>query len=160
MQNQKPIIKNEYVPIHAVVPIEGLPTIDLINTFTKGREQTEEITYYLNWEKSPDELISFCTAVYETEIPKKFDFLIDLNDDYGGIEIAATITQAFWNGILPLKFIDLGYKTITIIQFENGIPERLNSLKNINNADFRTRFALCSLFNRENVLSELKIQGN
>ncbi len=156
MQSQKSIIENEYVPISAVVQTEELPTIDLINTFTKGEKQTEEITYYLNWKKSPNELVSFCRAVCKTEIPKKFDFLIDLNDNYGGIEITATITQAIWNGIVPLKFIDSGYKTITVVKFENGIPERLNSLKNINDADFKTRFALCSISNKENVLSELK----
>lgn len=156
MQNKKSVIKNEYIPISAVVSIEELPTIDLINTYTKGKEQTKEITYYQYWKKSPDELVAFCRVIYETEIPKKFDFLIDLSDDCGGIEIAATITQAIWNGILPLKFIDLGYKTILIIQFENGIPERLYSLKNINDADFKTRFALCSALNKEKVLSKLK----
>jgi len=147
----------EYVPISAVVGLDSLPTIDLINQYTK--EKTKEIINYLNWEKSSNELVSFCRAVCETEVPTNFDFLIDLNNQSGGFEINAKITQALWNGAMPLNIIDLGYKTITIIEFENGIPECLNSLKDIDDADFKPRFALCSKSNKENVLSELKNCG-
>ncbi|WP_340155366.1 hypothetical protein [uncultured Winogradskyella sp.] len=159
MRNQKSIVKNEYIPISAVVGIDALPTRDSITKFAKEKEQTKEIVNYLNWKKSPNELVSFCRAVCETEVPKNFDFLIDLDDHSGGIEINATITQAIWNGMLPLNFIDLGYKTITIIEFENGIPERLNSLKDIDDADFKPRFALCSKSEKEKVISELKNCG-
>jgi len=159
MQKERSIDKIEYIPISAFIELDKMPTIDSINKFDEKKEKTEEISNYLNWKKSPNELVSFCRAVCETKIPKNFDFLIDLKDNFGGIEINATITQAIWNGIIPLNFIDLGYKTITIIEFENGIPERLNSLKEIDDADFKPRFALCSKSEKEKVLSELKNCG-
>ncbi|WP_396637403.1 hypothetical protein [Maribacter sp. R77961] len=159
MQFRKSIVKNEYVPISAVVGLDKLPTIELINKYTKKKEKTEEIIRYLNWKKKRNELISFCRAVCETKVPTSFDFLIDLEDTSGGIEINAKINQAIWNGMVPLNIIDLGYKTITIIEFENGIPERLYSLKQMDEADFKPRFALCSKSSKENVLAELKNCG-
>ena len=159
MQNQKSIVENEYIPITAIVGLDKLPTIDTINQYIKNKEKTKEIIYYLNWKKSDNELVSFCRAVCETEVPKSFDFLIDLDDHSGGIEVNATVTQAIWNGVVPLEFIDSGYKTITVIEFENGIPERLNSLKDIEHTNFESRFALCSKSEKEKVLSELKNCG-
>ena len=159
MNNQKSLVDIEYVPITALVELEKLPTKDSIDKLNKGKPVTDEITQYLNWKKSPNEIVSYCRAVYETEIPKKFDYLIDLLDDSGGIEIDATITQAIWNGIIPLNFIDLGYKTVTIIKFKDGIPERLNSLNEIDKTDFKPRFALCSKEVKNEIVTELKNCG-
>lgn len=159
MNNPKSIVDIEYVPITAFVELDKLPTKYSIEKFTKGKPITDEITHYLNWKKSSNELVSYCRAVCETEIPKKFDYLIDLLDDSGGIEIDATINQAIWNGMIPLNFIDLGYKTITIIKFKDGIPKRLNSLSEIDQTDFKQRFVLCSKSDKEKVLNELKNCG-
>ncbi len=156
MNSLKSIVENEYVPISAFVELNKLPTIDSINSYTSDKEHTNEIIQYLNWKKSPNELVTFCRAVCETHIPKKFDFLIDLLDENGGINVNAIITHALWNGFIPLNFIDLGYKTITIIKFNNGIPERLNSLKEMDKADFKSRFALCSKLNKEEIIADLK----
>ena len=159
MNNQKYLVDNEYVPISAFVELDKLPTKDSIDKFTKGKPITDEITQYLNWKKSSNELVSYCRAVCETKIPKQFNFLIDLNDKSGGIEIDATITQVIWNGMIPLDFIDLGYKTVTIIEFKNGIPERLKSLKEIDQADFKPRFVLCSKSDKNKIITELKNCG-
>lgn len=160
MENHKSINNNKYVPISAFVELEKLPTKDSITNFTKGKEKTKEIIEYLNWNKSQDELISFCRATYETYVPQKFDFLIDLLHNSGGIEINATIIHAIWNGMIPLNIIDLGYKTIIIIKFKNGIPKCLDSLNELSNADFKTRFALCSKSNKAEIIKELKTLAN
>lgn len=146
---------SEHVHISAIVDLDMLPTIDSINKFLKTKENTDEIKNYLNWKKSKNELISFCRAVCKTNVPKKFDFLIDLEDNFGGIEVKATISHAIWNGIIPLNYIDLGYKTITIIKFDNGIPERLNNILKFEDADFKPRFVLCSKSDKKNVISLL-----
>jgi len=160
MSNSKSLIDIEYVPITALVGLDKLPIKDSIDKFTRGRPITNEITQYLNWKKSSDELVSYCRGVYETEIPKKFDYLIDLLDNTGGIEIDAIIKHAIWNGIIPLNFIDLGYKTITIIKFKNGVPKRLNLLNSIEETDFKPRFALCSKSNKDEILTKLKTVAN
>ncbi|MFD2725263.1 hypothetical protein [Hyunsoonleella rubra] len=156
MNKRKSIVENEYVPISAFVALDKLPAVDSINRFLRGKEKSEEVIAYLNWEKSSDELVSFCRAVCEIEIPKKFDFLIDLQDNLGGIDIDATITKAIWNGMLPLNFIDLGYKTFTIIKFKGGVPERLDSLEEMDEADFKPRFVLCSKSNKNEIITELE----
>ena len=156
MNNQKHKADIKYIPISAYVELDKLPTKDVVNNFIKGREKTKEIIRYLNWKKSSNELVSFCRAVFETKIPNKFDFLIDLNNESGGVETEATFTQALWNGIIPLDYIDLGYKTITIIEFKNGIPECLKSLKEMDNTDFKAQFMLCSKIDKNEIIKKLK----
>ena len=90
---------------------------------------------------------------------KLIDFLIDLKDPNGGIEIISTIKQTLWNGMLPLNIIDIGYKTTCIIEFKNGIPERLNEMDYYEESDFKLRFALCSKFDKEVILKRLKNSG-
>lgn len=150
----------EYVPITATVKTDKLPTEDSIERFTKDTEKTKEIVEYLKWQKSTNELVAYCRGEFESKIPKKFDFLIDLQNQSGGIELNATITYALWNGIIPLDFIDLGHKTIIIVKFENGIPECLGSLEEIDQTDFKPRFALCYKSDKEKVLTELKTVAN
>ena len=146
----------EYVPIIATVKLDTLPTLEAIQRFIKNKEKTQEIIEYVKWQKSSNELVSYCRGVFESKIPKEFDFLIDLQNPLGGMELNATVSHALWNGIVPLDFIDLGHKTITIIKFENGIPECLKSLDEIDTTDFKPRFALCSKSIKEQVLTELK----
>jgi hypothetical protein len=154
MQNDKILVENKFVPILCKLSKEMLPTLEIINQFDAN---TKEITNFLNWTESENEIITYNSyAMYELEIPASFNFLIDLKDPNGGIEIKSIIKQTIWNGRLPLNIIDSGYKTSCIIEFENGIPDRLNKLKYYEKRDFKLRFALCDKTDKERIINRLK----
>ncbi|MCG2420548.1 hypothetical protein K8089_16115 [Aequorivita sp. F47161] len=161
MQNDKILVEDKFVPILCKLPKEMLPTIEIINQFEKAEKNTKEIVKYLNWTKSDNEIITYNGyGMFELEIPANFDFLIDLKDPNGGIEIKSIIKQTMWNGMLPLNIIDLGYKTSCIIEFENGIPDRINELSYYADSDFKLRFALCNKSDKEIILNKRKTVAN
>ncbi len=143
MADIKTLIKDKFVPILCLLRKEMLPTMATINQFEKANKNTREIKKYINWTQNKNEIVTYNGyGMFELEIPANFDFLIDLNDPNGGIEIKSTIKQTMWNGMLPLNIINLGYKTSCVIEFERGIPERLKELEYYDKSDFKLRFAL------------------
>jgi hypothetical protein len=161
MQNDKVLIEDKFVPILCLLTKELLPTMEIINQFDKADKNTKEILNYLNWTQTKNEIVTYNGhGMFEFEIPASFDFLIDLNDPKGGIEVKSTIKQTMWNGMLPLNIIDLGYKTSCIIEFENGIPKRLNELNYYAESDFKLRFALCNKSDKEIILNKRKTVAN
>lgn len=134
-----------------------LPTREKISQFEKVDMQSIEIKNYLNWTQSKNEIVAYNGyGIFELEIPASFDFLIDLNDPNGGIDVESTIQQTIWNGMLPLNIIHLGYKTISIIEFNDGISHVLNELNYYEESDFKLRFALCNKKNKELILNKIK----
>ncbi len=160
MQKNEVPTEDKYVPILCFLTKEFLPTLETINQFDNADKNSKEIRNYLNWTQSENEIVTYNSyGIYELEVPSSFDFLIDLKDPNGGIEIISTIKQTMWNGMLPLNIIDLGYKTTCIIEFKNGIPERLNEMDYYKESDFKLRFALCSKFDKEVIIKRLKNSG-
>ncbi|MCR9254319.1 MAG: hypothetical protein NXI20_28155 [bacterium] len=146
------------LPIHCKVESNDLPSVELINNWTKGDLSSKEIQTYLNWSKSDDEVVVYNGHVpIGLSLPLRFDFLIDLKDVKGGIAVEAVVKQSFWNGIIPENHIESGYKTITVIQFPQGVPTQLNSLLSIADSDFKMRFGLCNSDEKDQILANLKV---
>lgn len=161
MADKKTLIEDKYVPILCLLKKEMLPTIETINQFEKADKNTSEIQNYLNWTQSENEIVTYNGyAMVELEIPASFNFLIDLNDTNGGIEVKSTIKQTMWNGMLPLNIIDLGYKTTCIIEFDHGVPNRLNELSYYKESDFKLRFALCDKNDKDIILNKIRTVAN
>jgi len=161
MQNDKVLIEDRFVPILCLLTKEFLPTMDTINQFEKVKKDTKEIHNYLNWTQAENEIVTYNGhGIFELEIPANFDFLIDLNDPNDGIEVKSTIKQTIWNGMIPFHIIDCGYKTSCVIEFENGIPKRMNELDNYEESDFKFRFALCNKSDKDIILNKIKTVAN
>lgn len=161
MDKKETLTEDKFVPIICLLKREMLPTIETINQFEKADKNTSEIQNYLNWTQSENEIMTYNGhGMFKLKIPVSFDFLIDMNDPNGGIEVKSTIKQTMWNGMLPLNIIDLGYKTSCIIEFENGIPERLNELSYYAESDFKLRFALCNNHDKEIILNKRRTVAN
>ncbi|WP_299611370.1 hypothetical protein [uncultured Aquimarina sp.] len=161
MTSKKILAEDKYVPILCLLTKDMLPTIETINQFEKAGKKTIEIKNYLNWTQNKNEIVTYNGyGMFELQIPASFDFLIDINDVNGGIEVKSTIQQTMWNGMLPLNIIDFGYKTTCIIEFEKGIPKVLNELNYYQESDFKLRFALCNKKDKEVILNKIKTVAN
>ncbi len=146
----------KYVPLTATVELKKLPSMKIFKRFSKLDLKTKEIVEYLNWEKSKNELVIYCRARFDIEIPKKYNYLIDLNNPLEGIVIHSEIKHALWNGVIPLNMMEEFYHTFLIIKFKNSIPNCLNSLVGIDKSDLKIRFALCDEKDKNIVINKIK----
>lgn len=149
--------EDRVLPILSTIRMEQLPSEELIGKWTKGKINTPEIQKFLSWERQDNQIVTYNGYGYcDTEIPKTYDFLIDLDDPQGGIDTEVTIVHAIYNGVVPLNTIEHGHKTVCVLEFSGGIPERLDLLLPFEESAFKFRFGLCSKTDKAAILERIK----
>ena len=159
-------IEDRLLPILCLVPRELLPTRDSIYKLTTGKQNINErlINDYLDWTQSNNEIIAYTGyGYYDADVPKTYDYLLDLENPEHGQRVKAKIKFGIWSNWMPLDTIERGHKTICIIEFDSTVPNELLMLPNLDNwianKNSSLRFGLCDRKDKDLVIDRIKNGG-
>jgi len=93
------------------------------------REKDHLYYDFLNWTKNDNEIMVLTMYAYaDIKIPKRFNIIFQLDNTDNFVETNYTITKVILNGWTSTSQITMGHKHITIVEFDNSIPDILNLL--------------------------------
>lgn len=152
------------LPLIYLVPKRDLPTRELIEKWSNkniDRLNQSPIKDYLTWAQADNEIVVFTGYSYcDTQLPKTYNCLLDLENLGNSKDVKATIKFAIWNGILPLEILEHGHKTVCIIEFADGIPDEIRDLPSLDEymsqKNVGTKFGLCDAADSELIINKIK----
>lgn len=101
---------------------------ETISRFLK-KNKNDAYFEYLKWKETHNEIALFTMYAYaDFYVPKKFNCIFNYKNPEIFCESKMTLTQSIWEGWLPMKRIEHGYKHLAIFKFEEEIPKLINDL--------------------------------
>lgn len=95
-----------------------------ISGFMSNREKDDIYRKFIEWQRKANEIVVLTMYAYDDiPLPKKFDTIFQYNTPSNFIHLDYTITQAVFNGWMPVSEISRGQKHICIIEFINKMPD-------------------------------------
>lgn len=95
------------------------------------RNKDKDAAYYrfTNWVKAENEIALFTMYAYaDFAIPKRFDFVFDLDNPSDFTITPFTLTQSIYEGWYPIEYVEDGHKHLCIFEFEKAIPHLIQRL--------------------------------
>jgi hypothetical protein len=99
-----------------------------VTSFMLGRSKDDCYYTFINWEKSPLELVGVTMyAPEEIKLPRKYDVIFQIDKPSNFEVVPVIITQAIFNGWMPIDYLEKGHKHVCVMRFSNQIPRIFNS---------------------------------
>jgi hypothetical protein len=128
-----------------------------VTSFMSTREKDDSYYQFINWRRKENEIVVLTEyANADVPLPINLDTIFQFDQPGNSIQLDFSITQAVFNGWMPINEISRGHKHFCIIEFSTAVPDLFQSLP-LFDKSFETgiRLGLCLAANFESIKTKL-----
>ena len=95
-----------------------------VRGFMSNRDKDDIYYKFVDWQRKPNEIVVLTMYAYDDiPLPKRFGTIFQIDNTSNYIHLDYIVTQAVFNGWMPVNEISRGHKHICIIEFPNEMPD-------------------------------------